>query len=197
MYTTLYNFKLQHAIYKTIKNDILKVLCKNKSNLNLAIICFNRLQILDVEGWHRGSNLLSPWFFRPNLSRSSCFLPSIFHLLDSFFYPWYPNLQHRKCFTPRLISHIPDCISLVSPNKSRQKTTLNIVEDAKFATWNFCELEGPGIFATCNCCNWKIYTFRGSCQLFLLEECLSICKVVMVLGLVNWKLIYSFKTKTN
>ncbi len=65
----------------------------------------------------------------------------------------------------------------------------NTVEHAKFTTWNFHEFEVPGIFATCNFHVVRTNTFRRPCQSFLLEDCLSDGKVMMVWNLVSWKLI--------
>ncbi len=56
------------------------------------------------------------------------------------------------------------------------------LEHEKFNTWNLWELEVPGIFTICNFHNVKIYTLKGSCQFYLLENCLSGCEVVMVLN---------------
>ncbi len=54
----------------------------------------------------------------------------------------------------------------------------NIVEHAKFATWNCFEnwLVVPGIFVTYNFHILSIYTFKGFCQFSLLENCLSSCE---------------------
>ncbi len=38
------------------------------------------------------------------------------------------------------------------------------IEHGKFTTWEFHELEVPGLFATCNVCDLRIYIFRGWCQ---------------------------------
>ncbi len=47
-------------------------------------------------------------------------------------------------------------------------------EHAKSATSNFQDFEVLGIFTACNFHIVSIYTFMGSCQFFMLQNCLSL-----------------------
>ncbi len=56
---------------------------------------------------------------------------------------------------------------------------LYTVKHVKFTTWNVHEFEVPCIFTTCDFHVLRTYTFRGSYQSFLLDDCLSGCEVMV------------------